>query len=74
MGGGINGLIRYSYYTEIVNKKQIHNCFQCNSNSNSNYDSNIAHINMICSILLDYKDDLDKTQLIHGLEEIYKTI
>ena len=72
MGGGINGLIRYSYYTAIVNKKHIHNCFQCNSNSN--YDSNKSHINMICSILLDCKDDLDKTQLIHGLEEIYKTI
>jgi hypothetical protein len=70
MTGGINGLIQHSYYTEIVNKTQIHNYFKTKSNP----ISQISHINMICLIVLQQKDNLDKSQLIHAMEEINNSI
>ena len=63
------GFIRESYYEDIKNKKQITNCFITEDNIPISKGI-IDHIQMICHILINYNDDLDKSQIIQAIEEI----
>ena len=73
MGGGINGLIRYSYYKHIVNKETIINCFTNNETTNID-NCSMKHINMICEITSTVKDNLDKSHFIHIIEQIQNSL
>ena len=75
MGGGIYSLIGLAYYTEIRNQQKINNHFRKNISTDEEItDSQIKHISMICEVLIKHKDDLDKDQIIHTINEIYYSI
>lgn len=73
MTGGLLGLIRYSYYKEIKNKEQITNCFI--NEYNIQITKGITdHLKMICHILINRNEDLDKSQIIQAIQEINNTL
>ena len=75
MGGGIYSLIGLAYYTEIRNQQKINNHFRKNIRTDEEITtSQIKHISMICEFLIKHKDDLDKDQIIHTINEIYSSI
>ena len=73
MGGGVFSLIRASYNKEIKNKEKITNCF-INNQTKEVEESIVQHTNMMCHVLLNDKDNLDKSHFIHTILEIYNSL
>jgi len=69
MGGGFIEIIRQSYYNEIKNKQPITNCF-VNEDTIPITKTILDHIGVICHILINENEDLDKSEIIQAIQEI----